>query len=144
VVILGFNPGSLWALRQRMGRVVRGVGLKRAQPLFMPAEGEYMGYWRLRDWLRLLSFDIEEGRFGCYRPPLVSDPWLSRFEWMERTGSRWWPVLGAVYMLVAVKRVRGMRLVGLVKRQRVPAKAAPAVASSSTSSHSYEHESLLD
>ncbi|MBX3619990.1 MAG: methyltransferase domain-containing protein [Rhizobacter sp.] len=135
VVILGFNPGSLWALRQRLGRVVRGVGLQRGQALFMPSEGEFLGYWRLRDWLRLLSFDIEEGRFGCYRPPLVSEPWLSRFEWMERTGGRWWPVLGAVYMLVAVKRVRGMRLVGLVRRQRLPAKAAPAVISSSSKHH---------
>jgi SAM-dependent methyltransferase len=140
VVILGFNPGSLWALRQRMGRVVRGVGLKRDQPLFMPAEGEFLGYWRLRDWLRLLSFDIEEGRFGCYRPPLASDRWLARFGWMERTGGRWWPVLGAAYMLVAVKRVRGMRLVGLVKRQRVPAKAAPAVVSSSTTNTSKNHD----
>lgn len=140
VVILGFNPGSLWALRQRMGRVVRGVGLKRELPLFMPAEGEFLGYWRLRDWLRLLSFDIEEGRFGCYRPPLTSDPWLARFGWMERTGGRWWPVLGAAYMLVAVKRVRGMRLVGLVKRQRLPAKAAPAVVSSSTTNTSRQHD----
>lgn len=140
VVILGFNPGSLWALRQRLGRVVRGVGLKRGLPLFMPAEGEFLGYWRLRDWLRLLSFEIEEGRFGCYRPPLASDPWLARFGWMERTGGRWWPVLGAAYMLVAVKRVRGMRLVGLVKRQRVPAKTAPAVVSSSTPNTSKTHD----
>jgi hypothetical protein len=30
-------------------------------------------------------------------------------------------------MLVAVKRVRGMRLVGLARRERSPAQAAPAV-----------------
>ena len=130
VVIIGFNPGSLWALRQHLGRMGRGVGLGAGSPLFMPSEGEFLGYWRLRDWLRLLSFEVEEGRFGCYRPPLASEPWLARFEWMERTGDRWWPVLGAVYMLVAVKRVRGMRLVGLVRRQRLAAKSAPAVVSS--------------
>lgn len=134
IVILGFNPGSLWALRQSAGRVLRGLGLARGQALFMPSEGELLGYWRLRDWLRLLSFDIEEGRFGCYRPPLTSERWLARFSWMEGTGGRWWPVLGAAYMLVAVKRVRGMRLVGLVRHKRVGAKAAPAVVSSSTSS----------
>lgn len=130
VVILGFNPGSLWALRQWLGRVTRGVGLNRNKPLFMPSEGEFIGYWRLRDWLRLLTFEVEEGRFGCYRPPLGSSKWLGRFNWMENTGDRWWPVLGAAYMLVAVKRVRGMRLVGLVRRQRTQAKAAPAVVSS--------------
>ena len=132
VVILGFNPGGLWALRQRIGRMLRGIGLARGRPLFMPGEGELLGYWRLRDWLRLLSFDIEEGRFGCYRLPFASEPWLARVEWMEATRGRRWPVLGAAYMLVAVKRVRGMRLVGLVRRQRVGAKAAPAVISNST------------
>jgi hypothetical protein len=42
-------------------------------------------------------------------------------------GDRWWPVLGAVYFLVAVKRVRGMRLVGLVKNERRKNASAPAV-----------------
>ena len=130
VVIMGFNPGSMWALRQHLGRVGRGMGAGKGRALFMPSEGEFLGYWRLRDWLRLLSFEIEQGRFGCYRPPFSSEQWLGRFEWIERTGDRWWPVLGAVYMLVAVKRVRGMRLVGLVKKQRASAKAASAVASS--------------
>lgn len=140
VVIIGFNPGSLWALRQRLGRVVRGLGLRAEEPLFMPSEGEFLGYWRLRDWLRLLSFEVEEGRFGCYAPPLSSQPWLERFGWMERTGDRWWPVLGAVYMLVAVKRVRGMRLVGLVRRQRINAKAAPAVANRHSNKTLHEHD----
>jgi SAM-dependent methyltransferase len=143
VVIMGFNPGSLWALRQRLGRMVRGLGLRSAQPLFMPSEGEFIGYWRMRDWLRLLSFEVEEGRFGCYRPPLTSEPWLARFEWMERTGDRWWPVLGAVYMLMAVKRVRGMRLVGLMRPQRMMAKPAAAVASSHRNhrtSHNHDND----
>ena len=30
---------------------------------------------------------------------------------MEKAGARWWPMLGGVYILRAVKRVRGMRLV---------------------------------
>ena len=48
---------------------------------------------------------------------------------MERAGDRWWPVFGAVYSLTAVKRVRGMRLVGLARAQRQSTKAtAPAVA----------------
>ena len=42
----------------------------RAGPLFLPRAGEFLGYWRLRDWLRLLSFEVDGGRFGCYRPPL--------------------------------------------------------------------------
>jgi SAM-dependent methyltransferase len=125
VVILGFNPASLWGLRQRLGRARQRLGGRR--PLYLPRPGEFIGYWRLRDWLRLLSFEVEGGRFGGYRPPLTSERWLARTAWMDQTGDRWWPVLGAVYMLLAVKRVRGMRLVGLARQERSAAKAAPAV-----------------
>lgn len=125
VVILGFNAASLWGLRQRFGRLRQALGGKAG--LFLPRPGDFIGYWRLRDWLRLLSFEVEGGRFGAYRPALRSERWLERFTWMDRVGDRWWPVFGAVYMVVAVKRVRGMRLVGLAKQERVKAPAAPAV-----------------
>ena len=126
VVVVGFNPASLWGLRQRLGRLRRRVGRDHPQSLFLPNDGEFIGYRRLRDWLRLLSFEVEAGRFGCYLPPLRSEKWLSRFGWMERTGDRWWPVFGAVYFIVAVKRVRGMRLVGLIREQRPAAHAVAA------------------
>jgi hypothetical protein len=127
LVIVGFNPMSLWAMRQRLGRT--GHSLRMAdEDLFLPSAGEFIGYWRLRDWLRLLSFDVEVGKFGCYRPPWSSQKWLDRFGWMERVGERWWPVLGAVYFLVAVKRVRGMHLIGRVRKERVKVATSPAVA----------------
>jgi SAM-dependent methyltransferase len=109
VVISGLNPASLWGLRQRRAHLYRRFGVGE---LFLPEAGEAIGYWRMRDWLRLLGFEVEVGRFGCYRPAVASEKWLQRFEWMDRAGERWWPILGAVYFLVAVKRVRGMRLVG--------------------------------
>jgi SAM-dependent methyltransferase len=127
VVIAGFNPASLWGLRQRAGHLVRGAGLGRSSPLYLPRAGEFIGYWRLRDWLRLLSFEVEGGRFGCYKPPFASQRWLDRCDWMDRTGDRWWPVLGSVYAISAVKRVRGMRLVGLARKDRRKAQAAPSV-----------------
>ena len=130
VVIVGFNPASLWGLRQWLGRWRWRLGRQAQRELFLPGEGEFMRYRRLRDWLRLLSFEVEDGRFGCYRLPVGSQKWLSRFEWMDRAGDRWWPVFGAVYFVVAVKRVRGMRLVGLARapRQVAPAAPQPAVA----------------
>ena len=30
---------------------------------------------------------------------------------MEKAGARWWPILGGIYVIRAVKRVHGMRLV---------------------------------
>ena len=107
VVICGLNPVSLWGLRQRRAHLYHRLGFGH---MFLPEAGEFIGYWRLRDWLRLLGFEVEVGRFGCYRPALSNEAWLQRFAWMDGAGSRWWPIFGAVYFLVAVKRVRGMTL----------------------------------
>jgi SAM-dependent methyltransferase len=107
VVICGFNPASLWGLRQRRAQLFQRLGLGER---FLPQAAEFIGYWRMRDWLRLLGFEVETVRFGCYRPAVGSEKWLRRFEWMDQAGDRGWPIFGAVYFLVAVKRVRGMRL----------------------------------
>ena len=127
-LILGFNPASLWGARQRLGRLRQALPMARQRDLFLPRAGEFIGYRRLRDWLRLLSFEVEAGRFGCYIPPVTSAPWLARYGWMERAGDRWWPVFGALYYVVAVKRVRGMRLVGLVRNELRAKKAVTAPA----------------
>jgi SAM-dependent methyltransferase len=131
VVILGFNPNSLWGLRQGLGQLRRRLVSRSARPLYLPSQGDLIGQRRLGDWLRLLSFEVEGEGFGCYRPPFESAKWLSRLGWMERIGARWWPVLGAVYCVVAVKRVRGMRLVGLAREPRALPQAAPVAVGSS-------------
>lgn len=107
VVICGLNPASLWGLRQRRAHLYHRMGFG---PMFLPEAGEFIGHWRLRDWLRLLGLEVEVLRFGCYRPSLSSEKWLQRFSWMDATGQRLWPILGAAYFIVAVKRVRGMTL----------------------------------
>jgi hypothetical protein len=99
--------------------------------LFLPEAGEFIGYLRMRDWLRLLGLDIESGEFGCYRPALFTPGWLTRFAWMDAAGARWWPILGAVYCLVAVKRVRGVTLLNPAwKSAKRPASAPVSVAGS--------------
>ena len=107
VVISGLNPASLWGLRQRRARLYQRLG---RGTLFLPDVGEFIGHRRLRDWLRLLNFEVESARFGCYRPAVRSTQWLDRFGFMDALGDRWWPILGAAYFIVAIKRVHGMRL----------------------------------
>lgn len=107
VVISGLNPTSLWGLRQRRARLYQRLG---KGTLYLPDVGEFIGYRRLRDWLRLLNFEVESAQFGCYRPAVRSIQWLDRFGWMDALGEKWWPIFGAGYFLVAVKRVHGVRL----------------------------------
>jgi len=65
---------------------------------------------RVKDWLALLGFDVNAGRLVAYAPPFDNARLRRRFGFMEPAGDRWWAVGGAVYMLQAIKRVRGMRL----------------------------------
>ena len=105
VAITGFNPVSLWGLRQLRARTLGGA-------LFLPDVGEFIGPRRLRDWLHLLEFELESAEFGCYQPAVRGARTLARFGWLERLGQRWWPILGATYCIVAVKRLRGPLLIG--------------------------------
>jgi SAM-dependent methyltransferase len=107
VVISGFNTVSLWRLRQLFTR-------RRHGP---PWDARFIGLLRLRDWLRVLGFELNGGQFGCYAPPFRKKVWLDRFAFMEKAGARWWPVTGGVYVVRAVKRVHGMRIVTPAWRQ---------------------------
>lgn len=101
VIIAGFNPFSLWGARRVLQR--------RAGDF--PWQGQYLSVRRIKDWLQLLSFETRAGGFGCYAPPVRQQRWLERFHFMDAAGDRWWPVCGGVYLLQAVKRVHGMRLI---------------------------------
>lgn len=120
VIVSGFNPVSLWGGRQWLTRSV-------SRDPFLPREGHFIGLPRLRDWFKLLGFEFDRGRYGCYRPPCRTQKWLDRTRFMEAAGDRWWPICGALYVVSAVKRVRGMRLIGPAWRNPLPARAPAAV-----------------
>jgi SAM-dependent methyltransferase len=104
VIVCGFNPASLWGARQAAGRL--------SGAHFLPQDGEFIRVARLKDWLKLLNMEVNRGHFGCYAPPCATEKWLTRFSFMEKAGDRWWPYLGAVYIVQAIKRIKGMRLIG--------------------------------
>jgi hypothetical protein len=39
---------------------------------------------------------------------------MQKMAFLEKAGDRWWPVLGSVFMLSAVKRITGLTLVGKI------------------------------
>jgi SAM-dependent methyltransferase len=125
VIVVGFNPVSLWGMRQRL--------LRWAKHPYLPREGHFISRHRLKDWLKLLSFEIGTSRFGCYVPSVRSEKWLARWQWMDRWGERWWPVAGGVYALTAVKRVRGMRIIGPARLHALRPVHSPVPAANSRS-----------
>ncbi len=104
VIICGFNPASLWGLRQSTGRL--------SGAHFLPQNAEFISLPRLKDWLKLLNMEVNRGHFGCYVPPCSTEKWLHRFAFMEKAGNRWWPYFGATYIVQAIKRVKGMHMIG--------------------------------
>ena len=101
VVVVGFNPFSLWGVR----RLFAGKqGSVRWQ-------GRYLSVPRLRDWFALLGHETRSGAFGCYAPPVEHEKWLQRWHFLEAAGDRWWPIAGGVYVVQAIKRQPGMRLI---------------------------------
>jgi SAM-dependent methyltransferase len=117
VVIAGFNPFSLYGLKRYFGR--------EQTP---PWNGNFIGLWRVKDWLTLLGFDVVGGRLDAYAPPFRSMKWLARFGFFEQAGDRWWPIAGGVYFLRATKKVAGIRVLtpAWERRERRKRALAPA------------------
>ncbi|HCX33740.1 MAG TPA: SAM-dependent methyltransferase [Rhodocyclaceae bacterium] len=108
VIITGFNPFSLWGIRRFLTR----------GPAPFPWRGRYLSVMRLKDWLALLGFEMQLGSFGCYAPALKRPLRGRGWRWVEQAGERWWPIAGAIYVVQAVKRVHGMRLIQPAWRDR--------------------------
>jgi SAM-dependent methyltransferase len=100
LIITAFNPWSLWGTRRWL----------RADSQY-PWCGNFISLVRMRDWLSLLGFDVSAGKLACYVPPCTQEKWLSRLRFMEDAGDRWWAIGGGIYILEAIKRVHGMRVI---------------------------------
>ena len=88
LVMTAFNPVGPWALWQRLRHPFRS---KKEQHI--PAA-------RIRDWLKLLNFQIVDGHYCCFQWPFIQ----KHLPKMERWGEKWWPFWGSVYTIVAIKR----------------------------------------
>lgn len=115
LVVVGFNPASLWALHRPLSPVK-----------FPPIQDRWVAMGRVKDWCQLLTLQVEAGRHGQYRPVLQTETALRRLAWLDDAGARWWPAFGAVYSLTAIKRRVGMRVI-MPQWQSSPAKAAQSV-----------------
>ena len=139
VLITGINPWSLWGWRLRRSQ---------RQSAQQPPDGwpmQPIAPHRLRDWLHLLGFEIQEQRYAGWTPTWSGERWVQRFGWMESFGRRWCPVLGGVYLILATKRVPGGHLLPGKAWRKVPSPAAlvaPAARLSESAGTSTPPESL--
>ncbi|MDE2148899.1 MAG: methyltransferase domain-containing protein [Gammaproteobacteria bacterium] len=105
LVILGFNPWSLWGIRRHFGLSYRAL----------PCSARFATVNRLVDWLQLLNFEITQiRRFGS------GFPWtVPRSHGDPLTPGALLAPFADSYLLVAKKRVIPMTLIGRPQRAQV-------------------------
>ncbi|MDF2445592.1 MAG: hypothetical protein K0S46_828 [Moraxellaceae bacterium] len=113
LLIVGFNPWSLWGLT-RMFR------LPWAE---LPWLRRPLSPQRLADWLALLGLEVVGLESACFIPPINHDSIRRRFSWLEVLGRRYWSQGGASYVLLARKHVSCMTRIEWRPGTRYPAPA---------------------
>jgi len=139
VCIMGINPWSLWGQRLRRQQALAAQNGQAPWPV------QPIAPHRLRDWLHLLGFEVQLQRFAGWTPTWRSERWVQRWSWLDTLGQRWAPVLGGVYLIVAIKRVPGGHLLPGRAWRKVPSRsamAAPAASMEVPMHASPNHESL--
>jgi SAM-dependent methyltransferase len=92
LLIFGFRPLSTWGLRHLF-----------ASQGFPPGCERLLGERRLRDWLKLLGFEIVDARRYLFTLPWGAHASPPGF--FERTGERLWSMFAGGYTIKARKRV---------------------------------------
>lgn len=93
LILCSFNPWSLWGLRRLFSW--------QDQP---PWQGHFFTQMRIKDWLKLLNFDIVESKKCIFQPPFRNEKWFNKCSFLSRWGRRLWPFFSGVTIVVATKR----------------------------------------
>ena len=96
VVILGFNPWSIW-------NMFRCCLFWTKQP---PWNARFLSSSRVMDWLALLGFDVVQKKGYFHQLPIQNKNIILKMGFLEKFGQRFCPNWGAGYVLVARKRVQ--------------------------------------
>lgn len=95
IVIVGFNPWSLWGFWR----------LLKNHSADVPWCGRFLSPYRLSDWLSVLDLHVDGYESTQFGVPSASPKITGLNEWLAHFGSRWWHHLGAVYVMVATKQL---------------------------------------
>lgn len=94
LIVVGFNPFSLWGVPHMAGR----IGKRRATGRLLSQERV------LREFDRA-GFALQSRQSVLFRPPLQQARLLGRLAFMEPLGVQLWPLGGGVYIMHGRKRV---------------------------------------
>lgn len=116
LIIIDFNPISLWGLRHFFTSWLEHV----------PFKGHFFTAKRIDDWMRLLGFDQNRLYRAGYLPPLQKPSVTRHLGWLEKGMRNWFTRFGAINLMVYSKSVSPLTPVRhrWVTRKLLPAKIA--------------------
>ena len=94
MLVVGFNPISVWPLYQRYAQWGKGLAMGHTA----------IRQSRLTDWLSLLNYDVIHQQSYFYRLPINSQSILERLHGLEHFGERCRLPFGLFYVVIAKKR----------------------------------------
>ncbi|MEL0637252.1 methyltransferase domain-containing protein [Marinomonas sp. TI.3.20] len=95
LIVIGFNPLSLWGIRRLFSKRVKA-----------PWCGRFIGHKRLEDWLKVAGLTLEKKRFVQYEPPIHCAKWRQRCGWIGRLLNSGKMPFGGIYIMTATKQTR--------------------------------------
>jgi len=118
LLIVGFNPYSMWYLRSLYSHFREDVFTGT----------HFVSPYRMGDWLKVLGFEVDDKlRFLMYRPPFERN-FLQPENWsgIKKSLENWHVPFGGVYYLLARKLSTRIPLTGSMQRsQRLSGRGLP-------------------
>lgn len=94
IVILGFNLFSFWGIKRLL-----------SQQQEMPWNSNNMSAVKVKGWLRLADFSLDQQQVILFRPPINHVLTYQKLSFIEKLGQTFFPFFGNVYIIIARAKV---------------------------------------
>jgi SAM-dependent methyltransferase len=116
IVICGFNPYSLWGLKQML--------MKHKN---MPWSGRFIQSGLVKKWLGFADFELVNHTMTLFRPPIKRKGLFKCLGCMEWLGRTCFVPFGGVYILVAQAKVIPLTPIKLKWQQKISGLSIPSI-----------------
>ncbi len=109
LIILGFNPWSLWGLKRLMTHAKK-----------TPWSSRFINASTIKKWLNLADFELEKHETLLFRPPLKSHGLFHKLKFLVCLGKICYWGWGGVYLLIVKAKVTPLTPIRLRWQQSLP------------------------
>ena len=108
IIIFGFNPHSLWGLKQSWMRHEHA-----------PWSGNFIKASAIRQWLGYADFELLQSKTFLFRPPVKHERTFQNLQFLEWVGRLLHSPIGGIYTLVAQAKVVPLTPIKLSWQQKL-------------------------